>query len=72
MTKRQRWTKLREAGYTGSSLALSLGVSKQTVCRHLNGDQFAHETAERIAAALDLQLRDLWPKAPVPLRRVAA
>lgn len=72
MTKRQRWAKLREAGYTGGSLALSLNVSKQTVCRHLNGDQFAHDTAERIAAALGFTMRELWPKAPVPLRKVAA
>jgi plasmid maintenance system antidote protein VapI len=69
MTKRQRWVVLREAGHSGSSLALRLGVSKQTVCRHLNGDQFSHDSAERIATHLGLSLRDMWPKAP---RKAAA
>lgn len=64
MTKRQRWAALRETGHTGASLALRLGLSKQTVCRHLNGEQFSHQSAERIAAALGTDVRTMWPKAP--------
>ncbi len=69
MTKRQRWAVLREAGHTGASLALALGVSKQTVCRHLNGEQFSHESADAIAQALRVTVAAMWPKAP---RKAAA
>jgi lambda repressor-like predicted transcriptional regulator len=62
MTKRQRWTVVREAGDSGASLALRLGMSKQTVCRHLNGTQYSHETAELIAAHVGLTVSAMWPK----------
>ena len=69
MTKRQRWAVLREMGHSGASLALRLGMSKQTVCRHLNGTQFNHDTGERIAEFLGVTLSEMWPKAP---RKAAA
>ena len=72
MTKRQRWAVLREAGHSGASLALELGVSKQTVCRHLNGSQFNHVSATHIAASLGTTVEEMFPKAPRRALRTAA
>lgn len=69
MTKPQRWKAVRDAGHSGASIALRLGLSKQTVCRHLSGSQFNHDTADRIAEVLGTTTSAMWPRAP---RKAAA